>query len=51
MVTAPVTSGSSAIDKQDATWASNGGTNPQDATASWADDSSWIADPPWAQAP
>ncbi|MFI1096633.1 arabinofuranosidase catalytic domain-containing protein [Streptomyces sp. NPDC020917] len=31
--------------------ASNGGSNAQDAPAGWADDSSWIAGTPWAQAP
>jgi hypothetical protein len=31
--------------------ASNGGTNAWDTTASWADDSSWVAATPWAPAP
>ena len=30
--------------------ASNGGTNAQDTTTSWADDSSWVAATPWAPA-
>ena len=31
--------------------ASNGGSNPWDTTTSFADDSSWVMAPPWAQAP
>ncbi|NUR03566.1 MAG: hypothetical protein HOY79_45775 [Streptomyces sp.] len=31
--------------------ASNGGTNAWDTATSWADDSSWTAAAPWAQAP